>query len=174
MRGLYITLLFGLSLQVLAAEDGRPIPPQAARGRELFLQSPKGTACGTCHEMAGIGTAVGPDLSKLAAAIGAARHRLGDLYECDGLCPGGPERELDLPRDSEAKAGRQDRALGPEPYAADAAEAERETNRWDESEYEMEAPAGVGWVYLAGTGRPDWIPQMGRDGDAKRSCPRRS
>jgi mono/diheme cytochrome c family protein len=69
-RGLYLTLLFWLSLQVVASEDGQPIPAQAARGRELFLHSPKGTACGTCHAMAGIGTAVGPDLTKLAAAVG--------------------------------------------------------------------------------------------------------
>ena len=69
-RVLYLTLLFGLSLQVAAAEDKRPIPAQAERGRELFLQSPKGTACATCHEIAGIGTAVGPDLTKLAAAVG--------------------------------------------------------------------------------------------------------
>ena len=58
-RGLYLILLSWLSLQVVASEDRRPIPAQAARGRELFLQSPKGTACGTCHAMAGIGTAVG-------------------------------------------------------------------------------------------------------------------
>ena len=69
-RGLYLSLLFWLSLQVVASEDRQPIPAQAARGRELFLHSPKGTACGTCHAMAGIGTAVGPDLTKLAAAVG--------------------------------------------------------------------------------------------------------
>jgi mono/diheme cytochrome c family protein len=69
-RGLYLTLLFGFGLQVGASADSRPIPAQAARGRELFLQSPKGTACGTCHAVAGVGTAVGPDLTKLAAVVG--------------------------------------------------------------------------------------------------------
>ena len=69
-RGLYLTLLFGAGLQVMAADDQRPVPAQAARGRELFLNSPRGTACGTCHALAGIGTAVGPDLTKLAAAVG--------------------------------------------------------------------------------------------------------
>jgi mono/diheme cytochrome c family protein len=69
-RGFYLALLFGLSLHIVASEVRRPMPAQAARGRELFLQSPKGTACGTCHALAGIGTAVGPDLTKLAAPVG--------------------------------------------------------------------------------------------------------
>lgn len=47
---------------------GQKTPPtaQAIRGKELFLKSAKGTACGTCHAMDGAGTAVGPDLTKLA------------------------------------------------------------------------------------------------------------
>ena len=36
----------------------------------MFVNSPKGTACGTCHSMAGLGTAVGPDLKKLASVVG--------------------------------------------------------------------------------------------------------
>ena len=55
-----------------------------------------------------------------------------------------------------------------------AAKGDRETNRWDESEYEMEAPAGVSWVHFGRTRRPDWISKMGRHGYAERSCPRRS
>jgi cytochrome c2 len=47
------------------------VPPQAERGRELFLKSPKGVACASCHSIAGIGTAVGPDLKPLAAVVGS-------------------------------------------------------------------------------------------------------
>jgi mono/diheme cytochrome c family protein len=44
---------------------------QIERGRELFEKSPKGVACATCHKIAGIGTAVGPDLKDFAGVIGA-------------------------------------------------------------------------------------------------------
>lgn len=40
------------------------------RGREIFSKSPKGTACETCHALANLGTAVGPDLSKLVSVVG--------------------------------------------------------------------------------------------------------
>jgi hypothetical protein len=46
-------------------------PPQAERGKELFLKSPKGVACGTCHTIEGVGTAVGPDLKQLSAVVGS-------------------------------------------------------------------------------------------------------
>ena len=43
---------------------------QVQRGQNLFLNSTKGTACGTCHSLAGVGTAVGPDLKTLGSAVG--------------------------------------------------------------------------------------------------------
>jgi mono/diheme cytochrome c family protein len=52
---------------VLLAQEKEPPTAQIQRGRDLFLKSPKGVACSTCHSMAGIGTAVGPNLSKLTA-----------------------------------------------------------------------------------------------------------
>jgi mono/diheme cytochrome c family protein len=52
---------------VQAADDKRPATAQALRGRELFLRSPKGTACATCHTIDGVGTAVGPDLTRMAS-----------------------------------------------------------------------------------------------------------
>jgi cytochrome c peroxidase len=70
-QAFYFLIVFLLSLQMAAAADRRPIPAQAERGRELFSDSPKGTACATCHSMAGLGTAVGPDLSTLASVVGA-------------------------------------------------------------------------------------------------------
>ncbi len=39
---------------------------QVQRGRAVFMSSAKGTACGTCHLMAGVGTSVGPDLKTMA------------------------------------------------------------------------------------------------------------
>jgi len=49
------------------AQDKRPATAQSLRGRELFLKSPKGTACATCHSMDGVGTSTGPDLTRLAS-----------------------------------------------------------------------------------------------------------
>ena len=43
---------------------------QIERGRQWFLHSSKGTACATCHALEGNGTAVGPDLTRLASVIG--------------------------------------------------------------------------------------------------------
>jgi Cytochrome c len=54
---------FGLAAQV-------KLPPQAQRGRDLFSNSGKGTACATCHSLAGVGTTVGPDLRTLSSAVG--------------------------------------------------------------------------------------------------------
>jgi mono/diheme cytochrome c family protein len=56
-----------LALSSGIAQNKRPAPAQAQRGRELFLKSPKGTACATCHTMDGVGTAIGPDLSRMAS-----------------------------------------------------------------------------------------------------------
>lgn len=67
LRLLSVALVFALAGPCSLAEDKRPAPPQAQRGRDLFLKSVKGTACATCHEMAGIGTAVGPDLTRMAS-----------------------------------------------------------------------------------------------------------
>lgn len=43
---------------------------QIRRGRQLFLHSSKGLACATCHSLEGAGTSIGPDLTRLAGAIG--------------------------------------------------------------------------------------------------------
>jgi cytochrome c peroxidase len=69
-RSVRFALLSLLGWQMGAAASDRPITAQAERGRELFLKTPKGTACATCHTMAGVGTAVGPDLRTLASAVG--------------------------------------------------------------------------------------------------------
>jgi len=42
------------------------MPEQAKRGMEAFLNTSKGTACGTCHSLAGKGMEVGPDLTRLS------------------------------------------------------------------------------------------------------------
>ena len=52
---------------MLAGEDKRPPTPQIQRGHDLFLKSAKGTACATCHRMAGEGTAIGPDLTTMGS-----------------------------------------------------------------------------------------------------------
>jgi mono/diheme cytochrome c family protein len=69
-KALYLSLGLLLSFQAARGDDKKPASPQVERGRELFLNSPKGTACGTCHSMAGLGTAVGPNLTTLASVVG--------------------------------------------------------------------------------------------------------
>lgn len=70
-RILYVILALLLTAQIAAAQNNkRPLSAQVQRGRELFVKPPKGVACGTCHQLAGVGTAVGPDLTKLASAVG--------------------------------------------------------------------------------------------------------
>jgi mono/diheme cytochrome c family protein len=70
-RRLHIMRFIATIVLTLAAVKGEtpaaPPTEQITRGQELFLKSPKGVACGTCHTMAGIGTAVGPDLKQIAS-----------------------------------------------------------------------------------------------------------
>jgi mono/diheme cytochrome c family protein len=47
------------------AADTKP-PAQAARGQAFFFDESNAKRCGSCHLLAGQGTAVGPDLSHLA------------------------------------------------------------------------------------------------------------
>jgi hypothetical protein len=68
-----LSLSFGLVLAgsvALAQVAPPPMTKQVERGKELFLHSTKGVACGTCHQMGGVGTAIGPDLKKLASVVG--------------------------------------------------------------------------------------------------------
>jgi cytochrome c553 len=66
-RLMYLLVLILLGSLLAIAQDSGAIPAQAARGKELFLNSAKGVPCGTCHTLGGVGTAVGPDLKKLAS-----------------------------------------------------------------------------------------------------------
>ena len=63
----FATLAFAASCQFAAAQTKQPPTAQTQRGHDLFLKSPKGIACATCHVMAGEGTAVGPDLTNMAS-----------------------------------------------------------------------------------------------------------
>jgi hypothetical protein len=67
MRVINPLVVMALGSLIAIAQDSSPIPEQAARGKELFLKSEKGVPCGTCHTLGGVGTAVGPDLKKLAS-----------------------------------------------------------------------------------------------------------
>jgi len=66
-RILYLSLLLAAAPAAMSAQDKKTPPTKAPaaqvqRGRELFEKSPKGIPCGTCHSLAGVGMAVGPDL----------------------------------------------------------------------------------------------------------------
>ena len=70
--GLALSMGCILAAGMLLAQT-RTLPPMTAqiqRGKDLFLNSPKGTACGTCHQLGGVGTPIGPDLTKLASVVG--------------------------------------------------------------------------------------------------------
>src|SRR5271169_4795723 len=62
-----LSILLGSISGVAIAQSKAPISAQATRGREIFLKSSKGVACATCHSMAGLGTAIGPDLTNMAS-----------------------------------------------------------------------------------------------------------
>jgi hypothetical protein len=66
MRFLAIALLATIPTLTMGQPKTKP-SPQAERGRELFLKSPKGVPCSTCHTLIGLGTAVGPDLTKMGS-----------------------------------------------------------------------------------------------------------
>ncbi len=70
LKQCFIVIVLG-SMLFSAAAQTKPVPKQVERGRELFLNSPKGTPCATCHTMAGLGNAVGPDLKPLASVVPA-------------------------------------------------------------------------------------------------------
>jgi hypothetical protein len=66
-KALYIVLAPVLLLPAANIEEKVPPTPQIQRGRELFLNSPKGIACKTCHQLGGLGTAIAPDLKTMAS-----------------------------------------------------------------------------------------------------------
>jgi len=52
----------------------KKLPPEAARGRELFFDSVRGFArCSTCHEVAGLGIPVASPIAKIPADAAALR-----------------------------------------------------------------------------------------------------
>jgi Cytochrome c len=73
-KALYVVLVSALSLPAVQAQEKSAPTPQIARGRELFTNSKKGVACKTCHSLAGIGTAIAPDLTTIAS--GGSVHSL--------------------------------------------------------------------------------------------------
>jgi len=69
-HSIYPALALIISFYALSGQDKRPLPAQVQRGQDLFLKTTKGLPCGTCHSLAGVGTAVGPDLKTLGSAVG--------------------------------------------------------------------------------------------------------
>jgi mono/diheme cytochrome c family protein len=80
-----------------AALAGESNPPaQAARGQAMFFTENVVTHCGSCHSLAGKGTAVGPDLTRLArlspsAIVMAIRATLTEHVQVVKLKSGGSE-----------------------------------------------------------------------------------
>lgn len=66
-KALSLGFSFAALLPFAAAQEQKPPTPQIQRGRDLFVNASKGTACATCHSLAGVGTAVGPDLTNMGS-----------------------------------------------------------------------------------------------------------
>ena len=60
-----IWLLMAMTAGLAAASDAKP-PEQAARGQAIFFDENIVAHCGSCHSLAGKGTSVGPDISRLS------------------------------------------------------------------------------------------------------------
>jgi len=58
-------LLMVMAAGPALAADAK-LPAQAARGQAIFFDETAGRHCGSCHALAHKGTAVGPDLTRLA------------------------------------------------------------------------------------------------------------
>lgn len=65
MRFLCLLLTMVYPALVAQAQTKQP-PAQAARGQAVFVNAANATHCGNCHLVAKQGTAVGPDLTRLA------------------------------------------------------------------------------------------------------------
>lgn len=61
-----VILLLAVSAGSAVAAEGKAPPEQAKRGQALFVDAANENHCGTCHALGGAGTAVGPDLTRLA------------------------------------------------------------------------------------------------------------
>lgn len=66
-KALYFIMVSTLSLPAVQAQDKAAPTAQIERGRELFTNAKKGVACKTCHQLGGVGTAIGPNLTNMAA-----------------------------------------------------------------------------------------------------------
>ncbi len=66
-KALFVLVVSALSLPAVRAQDKAAPTPQIERGRELFTNAKKGIACKTCHSLGGVGTAIGPNLTNMAA-----------------------------------------------------------------------------------------------------------
>lgn len=71
--------LIAAFLPGLPAQDKPTMTEQQKRGHETFINAKKGTACATCHRLAGEGTAIGPDLTNIAGNATPAGVRVAIL-----------------------------------------------------------------------------------------------
>ena len=66
-RTLSIGIALALAAAIFAKDEKTPPTAQIQRGHDLFVNGKNGVACGTCHELGGVGTAIGPDLKTMGA-----------------------------------------------------------------------------------------------------------
>jgi len=85
----YVMTLGGAVPAAAPASPPRTLTTDAKQGRALFFDAARTGACGSCHELDGWGTPVGPDLAALPAG------RLGDLRTMvtRGVVTARPKRE---------------------------------------------------------------------------------
>ncbi len=96
-----------LSLQgpaKISAAKTHPEQQQAALdhpGRDLFFDPGRPGACGSCHEFAGLGVAVGPPIESVPASIAALRDARASRVQSVIPASGRPFQGLAIPERSE-------------------------------------------------------------------------
>ncbi len=74
----YVASLNGIAPsrnQAREAEPEKTLPPEAARGRELFFDAVRGFGrCATCHEADGMGMAVASPIAKVPASVAELKN----------------------------------------------------------------------------------------------------
>ena len=91
-----IWLLMAMPMAMASGQtpaSGAKPPEQAARGQAIFFDESVAAHCGSCHSLAGKGTAVGPDISRLArlsprAMVTAIRATLTEYVQTVKLTAG--------------------------------------------------------------------------------------
>jgi hypothetical protein len=131
---------FAMAWIGLTAADQASLTAQVPRRRDIFLYSAKAAACSICHEMARLGTALGPDLRRMAGAATVHSMVANIRIAMTNTCAFGPDCEWLASSGVESKATGHVRVLGPEPGAAPALQADVERDLSSDRDTKWQQP----------------------------------